>query len=61
MGIKELVFQALDNARANGFNPCEDTSVDIAQDLADFDADLEGKPASELTPHILEWKKANCN
>ena len=60
--LKELVFEAMDNAVDNGFfaDMTGDTPENVAIDLLDYDADIGGmKPdvaVMDLIPHIEAWR-----
>lgn len=59
--LQKDIFEALDNARENGFDfktngwPPEE----IAEDLIEFDSIFEGANPSDLIPHIETWL-ASC-
>jgi hypothetical protein len=53
--IERMVYQALDNARENGYDQRFLTPEDIAHDLTDCDADLGGAHVNDLLPHIASW------
>lgn len=55
MNMREMVFEALDNASGNGFDPHRHTAEEIAEDLNTYDADLENIGADILIPFIREW------
>lgn len=59
MDIKKLVFEALNNAKENGYEPEKESVEYWANDLIDYDADLENCEPEELTPYIEEWRKFN--
>lgn len=51
--LKQLVFGALDRAKENGY---EFTDYKMAaEDLVDYDADLENYHPDELMPHVEAW------
>ena len=54
--LRRAVFEALDNAIANGFTMTAMTNDQIAVDLKDCDADLENVAESDLVPIIEEWR-----
>lgn len=58
--IKKAVFEALDNAKTNGFDQAEVNAVFVAVDLKECDADLEDVPTAELLPHVKAWQKASA-
>jgi len=53
--LAKLVSEALDNALDNGYDLSKMTLEQIADDLLEFDADLEGCTAEQLIPHIQAW------
>jgi hypothetical protein len=57
--VRTRVFRALGFALDNGY---EDflrlPAVEVANDLLDFDADLESEDADELVPLVSEWRVA---
>jgi len=58
--IRRLVFEALKNALANdefsaGGNLHQMTAEHIAEDLAEFDADLESVAPYHIQPHVTDW------
>jgi hypothetical protein len=55
--MRRAVFEALDNAVANGFDMPSLASDDIARDLKDCDADLASAAESDLVPIVDEWKE----
>jgi hypothetical protein len=53
---RTVVFRALDNAVANGY---EVAAADVeAADLAGLDADLEGVLPEQIAPHVAAWRAA---
>ena len=65
--LKALVFNALDNALANGYTQTLSDSVgDVAIELQDYDVDiweathsgeLENPSVMDLIPFIEEWRE----
>jgi hypothetical protein len=55
--LQERVFTALDHAIENGYdNLLWVPAADVAADLADYDADLEGESTAEMTEHVTAWR-----
>jgi hypothetical protein len=52
---RERVFEALDNARENGYDFRFTEPEAVATDLGTYDADLQGE-GERLIPHIREWQ-----
>ena len=53
------VFESLDHARSNGYEeflhlPAEE----VADDLADYDAELEGEDVAEMARLVTAWRDA---
>lgn len=55
--LKELVFEALDNALSNGYTS-EGDALAVAVDLCTYDADLENYQPEQLVQFIQEWSAA---
>lgn len=56
--IKAAVFEALNNAVANGHDvSCFEDPELVAVDLTDLDADLEDQAIKDLVPHIKVWQE----
>lgn len=53
--IRAAVFEALDNATANGYAVASSSPERIATDLLTYDAGLEDQTETKLVPHIREW------
>lgn len=54
--IKLLVFRALNNAVENGFGEMLAwLPREIADDLCEYDAELESVPPEALEPHVRAW------
>jgi len=53
--IRESVYEALENALQNGFDPLESTVGENVQDLLSYDANLERCYAHEVLPHVEAW------
>jgi hypothetical protein len=51
--LRKRVFESLDNAVENGY--CFNSIDEAAQDLMDYDADLETYTLEELMPHVEAW------
>lgn len=54
--IRELVFQAMDNACDNGYDEAQDDPLAVAIDICDCDADLENEEPETLVPYVQEWR-----
>lgn len=52
------VYQALDNAKGNGFTLESWTDEFLAKDLCDCCADFEGDDPADLIEHVRSWKEA---
>lgn len=50
------VDASLDNAIQNGYDLEYETAQDIADDLAQYDAGMEGVSTKVLVPLISDWK-----
>lgn len=57
------VKEALRNATANGYADWirDSQPREIASDLADKDASLEGVPVDQMIPLIVHWKSAHAD
>lgn len=53
--IRERVFKSLDSGIENGYELDNWSAEEIAEDLREYDVDLESVPVS-LVPFIQEWK-----
>ena len=57
--LRELVHDALDNAKANGYTAGKadgmKTVAEIADDLLTYNAPLEGCEPEQIMPHIESW------
>lgn len=60
MTLRDIVFEALNNAVDNGYPPQEDAN-DYATvcDLTDRCAGLEDVPLDDIYPLVREWKEAH--
>jgi ribosome-binding protein aMBF1 (putative translation factor) len=56
MDLKNRVFESLDNAIVNGYELLEWSDQDIADDLHEYDAELENVDSAELLPLVAEWR-----
>jgi hypothetical protein len=56
MDLQKAVFEALDNAKANGYDQAHVDATLLAVDMKDCDADLADVPIAELLPHIKAWQ-----
>lgn len=54
--LRERVFEALNNAVANGYDMREWAPSEVAVDLLDHDAGLEHLEPDDVLPHIIEWQ-----
>lgn len=58
--MKQLVFEALNNAKANGHNyALTEDLLWVAEDMINCCSDFETVEAEDLIPHIEEWQKLN--
>lgn len=55
IALRKRVFEALNNARANGYEFVGMSHEDIAVDLATYDADLENEDTDALAEHVGAW------
>lgn len=57
--LKELVFEALNNAVANGYGAFayKTSATEVAADMARYDANVEGVPEVQLVPYVLAWRR----
>lgn len=57
--IKQVVFEALENAEENGCTPLTDfafrTVESVVSDLKDYCSELEGVTMDDIQPHVEEW------
>lgn len=53
--IRVAVFEALDNAVANGHDFVDHSVKQVIDDLMTCDADLEGARPDDLEPWVREW------
>jgi hypothetical protein len=59
MDLRERVFTSLDHALENGYdNILWLAPFEVADDLADYDADLAGEDTTQLTELVTEWRLA---
>ena len=54
--LRDEVFEALDNAIANGYDMKSWAPTDVAVDLLDHCASLEHLEPDDVLPHIIEWQ-----
>jgi len=59
--IRTLVFQALENAKENGYDFVRWPPENIAIDILMYDAPLHqsGATPDQLVPFIIEWQKGS--
>lgn len=57
--LQEIVHQALDNAKANGYDMTGWNPDVVAEDLVQYDAGLEGIHDSLLIVHVITWQHIN--
>lgn len=57
--IYELVFEALNNAKDNGYDARGEDVEDTISELLAYDADLENQTRDALRPHVEAWMEAN--
>lgn len=55
---RDLVFRALDHARANGYDFEDWPAERVAVDLLDYEANLEGREPADVYPHVAAWLRA---
>ncbi len=55
LNIKKAVGFALENATDNGCSFEDWTFKAIAEDLMDYDADLEKESTEVVLPHVIDW------
>lgn len=51
------VNQALDNAHEGGFSFKDMTYLEVAEDMVNYDSELEMHKPQDLLTHIIEWYK----
>lgn len=56
MDVRTSVFEALDNALENGYDPRLQPTEEVAVELTSFDADLEDFEPATLVEHVEAWK-----
>jgi hypothetical protein len=57
--LRTRVFRSLDSAMVNGYDNIPHLPAnEVADDLADFDADLEGESTEEMAVLFTEWRAA---
>jgi hypothetical protein len=59
MTLRAHVFESLDNARANGYDPREQSIEWNVLDLMRCDYVCERHTDDELRPHVRAWLEAN--
>lgn len=57
MTLRELVKEALENAADNGFTFEGMSDVEVAEDMIEFNAELEDYSVEDLLPHIQELRQ----
>jgi hypothetical protein len=58
-GLRTRVFESLDHAITNGYDMVlQNPAAEVAADLSDYDSDLEGESAAQLTQLVTEWRAA---
>jgi hypothetical protein len=58
LDLRDLVFRALDHARENGHEEfLHLPAAEVANDLREYDWDLENDDPAELTPLVTEWRR----
>ena len=56
---RDLVHRALDNATDNGYDVLHvGTDLVAAEDIVQYDADLEDRSAEDIEPHVKSWREA---
>lgn len=55
--LRETVFEALNNSKANGYHPEEGSAYSVACDLREYHSELEECDLLELTPLVEEWRR----
>lgn len=55
--LNNLVAQALINAHENGVTFTGFTAEEVAQDLVQYEPDLESTPWESLVPYVNHWFK----
>ncbi len=64
MDIRAKVFELMDNALNNGYNPLADTVEVNIQDLytfADYDFDFEVTKPEQIKPFVIEWRAKHAH
>lgn len=56
MNLKELVFQAMQNAKDNGYHFEGLTSREIAEDMVTYDAFLEQESIEDVEKLVIEFQ-----
>lgn len=54
--LQSTVREALDNAVDNGYDMLAMSDVEVADDIAEFCAPVEGLPRETLLPMIAAWR-----
>jgi hypothetical protein len=59
--LKKMIWDSMDNACSNGYAEFMKNGdlEEIANDLHDCDADLEGIDPANFEEHILSWREAH--
>jgi hypothetical protein len=59
--MRDLVFEALDNAAGSGYDQRDVDPAEIARDLTDACSDFEDVEPEALIPHVKAWQDAVRN
>jgi len=58
---QKTVDDSMNSAVENGYTFVQFTSVEIAEDIAEYDSDFEGVDVSRFLPFVEDWKRRNPN
>jgi hypothetical protein len=58
--LQAIVWDALDNGKANGWDPCPVSVAVIVANLKDLCADLEQISERRIGPAVTAWLSARC-
>ena len=59
--LRDIIFEALNNAVASGFDEFVYTkpATEVANDLLEYDVDLEHENVIEVAAFVEAWRSAN--
>ena len=53
--LRTMVFESCKNALENGYDVDKWSAAELADDIADYDPDLEGVNPLKMRPHCQAW------